>query len=61
MDARSRQPELKHAAVRVEKAGFGWHLLAARRMEQASLREMLVPPPNGISTASAVPNPFVMR
>ncbi|UNK58325.1 molybdopterin-dependent oxidoreductase [Pseudoxanthomonas daejeonensis] len=30
-DARSRQPELKHAAVRVEKAEFGWHLLAARR------------------------------
>lgn len=30
VDARSLQPELKHAAVRVEKAEFGWHLLAAR-------------------------------
>jgi len=31
VDARSQQPELKHAAVRVEKAEFGWHLLLARR------------------------------
>jgi len=43
VDARSRQPELKHAAVRVEKAGFGWHLLAARRGDVLALREAVQP------------------
>src|SRR5690606_38058505 len=40
---RSRQPELKHAAVRVEKADFGWHLLAARRGDALALRDALQP------------------
>jgi len=43
VDARSRQPELKHAAVRVEKAQFGWHLLAARRGEVLAMREAVQP------------------
>ncbi len=43
VDARSRQPELKHAAVRVEKAVFGWHLLAARRGDALALQAALQP------------------
>ncbi|MCR6685718.1 nitrate reductase [Pseudoxanthomonas sp.] len=43
VDARSRQPELKHAAVRVEKAGFGWHLLAARHGDILALRAAVQP------------------
>ena len=43
VDARSRQPELKHAAVRVEKAPFDWHLLAARRGDALAMREALQP------------------
>ncbi|AKC86343.1 nitrate reductase [Pseudoxanthomonas suwonensis] len=43
VDARSRQPELKHAAVRVEKAGLGWHLLAARRGDVLALRTAVQP------------------
>jgi assimilatory nitrate reductase catalytic subunit len=43
VDARSQQPELKHAAVRVEKAEFGWHLLAARRGEVLSLQAAVQP------------------
>jgi len=43
VDARSRQPELKHAAVRVEKAAFGWHLLAARRGDALALRAAVQP------------------
>ncbi len=43
VDARSRQPELKHAAVRVERAGFGWHLLAARRGDGLAMREAVQP------------------
>ncbi|MDH5835003.1 nitrate reductase [Luteimonas kalidii] len=43
VDARSRQPELKHAAVRVERADFGWHLLAARRGDTLALRAALQP------------------
>jgi assimilatory nitrate reductase catalytic subunit len=42
-DARSLQPELKHAAVRVEKAGFGWHLLAARRGDVQAMRAAVQP------------------
>ncbi|WP_206515223.1 nitrate reductase [Xanthomonas arboricola] len=43
VDARSQQPELKHAAVRVEKAVFGWHLLAARRGNALALQQALQP------------------
>ena len=43
VDARSRQPELKHAAVRVEKAEFGWHLLAARRGDVLAMRAAVQP------------------
>ena len=43
VDARSQQPELKHAAVRVEKAAFDWHLLAARRGDALAMREALQP------------------
>ena len=43
VDARSRQPELKHAAVRVERASFGWHLLAARRGDALDMRDALQP------------------
>ncbi|WP_164740239.1 nitrate reductase [Xanthomonas sp. BRIP62418] len=43
VDARSQQPELKHAAVRVEKAVFGWHLLAARRGDALALQQALQP------------------
>jgi assimilatory nitrate reductase catalytic subunit len=42
-DARSLQPELKHAAVRVEKAGFDWHLLAARRGDVLAMRAAVQP------------------
>ncbi len=43
VDARSHQPELKHAAVRVERATFGWHLLAARRGDPLALRAAVQP------------------
>ena len=43
VDATSQQPELKHAAVRVEAASFGWHLLAARRGDALALRARLQP------------------
>ena len=43
VDARSRQPELKHAAVRVERADFGWHLLAARRGDALAMRAAVQP------------------
>ena len=43
VDARSRQPELKHAAVRVEKAEFGWYLLAARRGDVLAMRAAVQP------------------
>lgn len=43
VDARSQQPELKHAAVRVEKAEFGWHLLAARRGDVLALQATVQP------------------
>ncbi len=43
IDARSRQPELKHAAVRVDKTDFGWHLLAARRGDALAMRSALQP------------------
>ncbi|MEZ0470057.1 molybdopterin-dependent oxidoreductase [Luteimonas salinilitoris] len=43
VDARSLQPELKHAAVRVEKAEFGWHLLAARRGDVLAMQAAVQP------------------
>ncbi|WP_235429805.1 nitrate reductase [Xanthomonas sp. GPE 39] len=43
VDARSQQPELKHAAVRVEKAEFGWHLLLARRGDALALQAVAQP------------------
>lgn len=43
VDARSQQPELKHAAVRVEPAAFGWHLLAARRGDPLALHQAIQP------------------
>ncbi|WP_454830956.1 nitrate reductase [Pseudoxanthomonas wuyuanensis] len=43
VDARSQQPELKHAAVRVEKAEFGWHLLAARRGDVLAMQAAVQP------------------
>ncbi|WFC41579.1 nitrate reductase [Pseudoxanthomonas sp. SE1] len=43
VDARSQQPELKHAAVRVERAEFGWHLLAARRGDALAMRAAVQP------------------
>jgi assimilatory nitrate reductase catalytic subunit len=43
VDARSRQPELKHAAVRVEKAAFSWHLLAARRGDVLAMQAAVQP------------------
>ena len=42
-DTRSLQPELKHAAVRVEKTGFGWHLLVARRGDAQAMRTAVQP------------------
>jgi len=43
VDARSLQPELKHAAVRVEKVAFGWHLLAARHGDVLPLQSRVQP------------------
>jgi len=43
VDARSQQPELKHAAVRIEKAVFGWHLLAARHGDALAFQQALQP------------------
>ncbi|HZX76883.1 molybdopterin-dependent oxidoreductase [Lysobacter sp.] len=43
IDARSQQPELKHAAVRVEKAAFGWHLLAAQHGDAVELQARVQP------------------
>ncbi len=42
-DPVSRQPELKHAAVQVEKFATGWHLVAMRRDDQGSLHAALQP------------------
>lgn len=43
VDARSRQPELKHAAVRVDRTTFGWHVLAARRGDASAMRTAAQP------------------
>jgi assimilatory nitrate reductase catalytic subunit len=43
VDPKSFQPELKHAAVRVEKATFGWNLLAARRGDALALQSAVQP------------------
>jgi assimilatory nitrate reductase catalytic subunit len=43
VDPKSFQPELKHAAVRVEKAAFAWNLLAARRGDALALQIAVQP------------------
>ncbi len=43
VDPKSFQPELKHAAVRVEKAVFAWNLLAARRGDALALQIAVQP------------------
>jgi len=43
VDAQSLQPELKHAAVRVEKVSFGWHVLAARHGDVLQLQAAIQP------------------
>jgi assimilatory nitrate reductase catalytic subunit len=42
-DPVSRQPELKHAAVQVEKFATGWQLVAMRRDDQGDLHAALQP------------------
>ncbi len=42
-DPVSRQPELKHAAVQVEKFATGWQLVALRRDDQGGLHSALQP------------------
>ncbi|WP_297574096.1 nitrate reductase [uncultured Deefgea sp.] len=41
VDAKSAQPELKHAAVRVEKAELPWRLVAAMSVEEATGGDIL--------------------
>ena len=43
VDARSFQPELKHAAVRIEKAIVPWRMLAARRGDILALQAQVQP------------------
>jgi assimilatory nitrate reductase catalytic subunit len=43
VDARSFQPELKHAAVRVEQTALPWRMLAARRGDVLTLQERVQP------------------
>jgi assimilatory nitrate reductase catalytic subunit len=40
-DPDSRQPELKHAAVKVEPAALSWRLVAFAQLDEAMLRERL--------------------
>ncbi len=42
-DPVSRQPELKHAAVQVEKFATGWQMVAMRRDDMGSLHDSLQP------------------
>jgi assimilatory nitrate reductase catalytic subunit len=42
-DAQSRQPELKHAAVQVEKVATAWQLVALRRDDGGTLAATLQP------------------
>jgi assimilatory nitrate reductase catalytic subunit len=43
VDPHSSQPELKHSAVRVERAELGWRVLAARRGDALALHAALQP------------------
>ena len=43
VDPHSKQPELKHAAVRVEAAKLPWRLVAAKRGDVLALREAIQP------------------
>jgi assimilatory nitrate reductase catalytic subunit len=40
LDPSSKQPELKHCAIRVERAGLGWQLVAFGRAADASAAEL---------------------
>ena len=54
----SRQPELKHTAVRLRKAALPWPLVAAAWLAEADalvLRQRLVPVMRGFGYASCVP------
>ncbi len=54
----SKQPELKHSAVKLHKAALPWHLLAAAWLaedEALALRARLLPLMRGFGYASAVP------
>ena len=54
----SRQPELKHTAIRVQKAALPWPLVAAAWLPEAAallLRQRLVPVMRGFGYASCVP------
>ncbi|CAB3756830.1 nitrate reductase [Paraburkholderia humisilvae] len=43
VDPHSKQPELKHAAVRVERAELPWRMIAARRGDALALQAALQP------------------
>jgi assimilatory nitrate reductase catalytic subunit len=43
VDPESKQPELKHAAVRIEAAKLPWRLVAAKRGDVLALREAVQP------------------
>ncbi|CAB3750427.1 nitrate reductase [Paraburkholderia solisilvae] len=43
VDPHSKQPELKHAAVRVERADLPWRMIAARRGDALALQATLQP------------------
>jgi len=43
VDPKSFQPELKHAAVRIEKIGLPWRMLAARRGDVLALQASVQP------------------
>ncbi|QYD72071.1 molybdopterin-dependent oxidoreductase [Paraburkholderia edwinii] len=43
VDPHSKQPELKHAAVRIERADLPWRMIAARRGDTLALQAALQP------------------
>jgi assimilatory nitrate reductase catalytic subunit len=43
VDPHSKQPELKHAAVRIERADLPWRMIAARRGDALALQAALQP------------------
>ena len=54
----SKQPELKHSAIRLQKAALPWHLVAAAWLSEAAalaLRQQLAPLMRGFGYASCVP------